>query len=200
MIDKKIFEQLGDIFKKQISSFHYDGKYQPLTIDELNGEKNFQFAKGLEANLTIEKHNNYDAYEWVANFKNTGEVNTYHLSNVLGIDSTLLYDKSDGVEFESLNGDQCDSKSFMPIKKQLLLGEELNVAPYEGRSSDSAFPFFEIHSSNKGYIFGIGWTGQWNLRLSRDDDGLKVQVGFENDDFYLKPKESARSVRMLVMA
>jgi len=200
MIDEKIFELFSDIFKNQISSFHYDGKYHPLNIDVLNGETNFEFAKGLEANLTIKKHNDYDAYEWVVNFENTSEGNTYNLSNILGIDSTMPYDKGDVVEFESLNGDQCDSKSFMPIKKQLLLGEELNVAPYEGRSSDSAFPFFEVHSSNKGYIFGIGWTGQWNLRLSRDDDGLMVQVGFENDNFYLKPMENARSVSMLVMA
>jgi len=144
-------------------------------------------------------HQSYDALEWVVNFKNPGVSKTHNLSKILGFDSTVLYDESDEVFFESLNGDQCDKDSFMPIKRKISIGDEMIVAPNGGRSSDFAFPFFDIHTEEKGLIFGIGWTGQWNLRLARDKEGLKVKIGFANDDFYLNPGECARSVRILVM-
>ncbi|MEI6132097.1 MAG: alpha-galactosidase [Bacillota bacterium] len=157
------------------------------------------YELGLEVDVDILNHQSYDALEWVINFKNTGGSKTHNLSKILGLDSTVPFVESDEVFFESLNGDQCDSESFMPIKRKIAIGEEMIVAPKGGRSSDFAFPFFDINTKEKGLILAIGWTGQWNLRLARDKDGLKVEVGFANDDFYLNPGESARSMRILVM-
>ena len=68
-----------------------------------------------------------------------------------------------------------------------------------GRSSEQNAPFFNISKNGKGYIFAIGWTGQWNAEISRNNDSITIKSGIENTHFKLMPGEKLRTSSVVIM-
>lgn len=98
-------------------------------------------------------------------------------------------------------GDDSQDKSFWPVSKIFETGDSHNVEPFGGRSSNkTAFPFFDFQYGNKAFIGAIGWTGQWCMDIARDDKSLMISCGLANADFYLKPGETARMPRVLIVS
>ncbi len=95
------------------------------------------------------------------------------------------------VLYHSIEGDSCSKDSFMPINQVLSPGDTLTLTPRGGRSSNAtAFPIFDITADGVAYLIAVGWSGQWKAELSFDADGLRVTVGMEHADFYMKPGET----------
>jgi len=140
-----------------------------------------------------------NAYEWVTRFRNAGNANTKQLSGLNGADLPFETDEKT-ITFESLRGDSCGGQSFLPIKYELDGAKPLEIEPSGGRSSSiSGFPFFDIKAGDKSLICAIGWTGQWLLKIVKNEGGFRITVGLRDADFYLKPGETARTPRILVM-
>lgn len=79
-------------------------------------------------------------------------------------------------------------------------GKPLSFAPAGGRSCDGTMPFFNINRGDRGIIFAIGWSGQWNCALSRALDGtVRIRTGLEDCDFRLKPGEKVRLSSIVVL-
>ena len=72
------------------------------------------------------------------------ELNEKELAQVAG-GMGKKQENPDELWFESLNGDSCGEKSFLPVRK--VLADRIHIEPFGGRPSDtSAFPFFEFLS------------------------------------------------------
>lgn len=90
----------------------------------------------------------------------------------------------------TLRGDDCSKNSFLPIDREINLGEEIVFAPIGGRPSNvTAFPYFDITLDGKTYLFAVGWAGQWKAILTRTENGVNVKIGIEFAEFYMKPFE-----------
>ena len=60
-------------------------------------------------------------------------------------------------------------------------------------------PFFNLQSGDDGVIVAIGWTGQWYARIDRDDRATRLQAGMEGLSLSLRPGETIRTPRILLL-
>ncbi len=51
----------------------------------------------------------------------------------------------------------------------------------DGRSSDVAFPYFEISNGTKGVMGAIGWTGNWQADFTYANGTVDLSAGFKDD-------------------
>jgi alpha-galactosidase len=97
-------------------------------------------------------------------------------------------------------GDVCSERSFMPLETEVEPGKPVALAPDGGRSSNGAFPFFNVQYGDEGMITAIGWSGQWRATLERSDAGpTTLRAGMEKVSLRLNPGEQIRTPRILVL-
>lgn len=152
----------------------------------------------------------YACFDWILTFENRGAKETPLIENVKPLDASLWF----GVDLKplcvgTLSGDSCDAGSWAPVQHKLEVGKELAFAPRGGRSSDGAFPFWNItprevdgNETTDGVFFAIGWSGQWNAKFSRPKEQqtyLRAEAGMETFASVLRPGEKIRTPRVLYM-
>ena len=156
---------------------------------------------GLRVEATVTEFKRYPAVEWVLEFENLGTQDTPLLSDVQALDVQLRtgYFRKQ-VMLHGLNGDVCGERSFLPMESEVEPGKSLKLAPEGGRSSNGAFPFFNVQYGNQGLIAAIGWSGQWRATLERSNTGPAVlRAGLEQLALVLHPGEKIRTPRILIL-
>lgn len=164
---------------------------------------------------------NGDAYEWVNWFENTSDKPTEIISELYDAcislplpheeplgwtafqpefdDVTAVYAPAGSTwsfdEFASFS----DRNSNNRFDGQLPMGENKTFTASGGRSSEQNAPFFNVHKDGKGYIFAIGWTGQWNCHLQRNPDDIIIKTKIEDTHFRLLPGEKIRTSSFVLM-
>lgn len=151
----------------------------------------------LRAELTLEQKSE-GLFGWFVRLTNTGAVDSPRVTDFDGLH--LRFPVSGLAVLNTLRGDDCSERSFWPEAFALDEGCDISREPTGGRSSDTAaFPYFDIaDASGRGLVCGIGWSGQWRLQVSRQNDELLLRAGQKDRDFVLHPGESVRSVRALL--
>lgn len=69
-----------------------------------------------------------------------------------------------------------------------------------GRSSDLKAPFFNIHKEGHGYVYAVGWTGQWNCEIERGENDVSIRSKIEDTNFRVLPGEKFRTSSAVVMS
>lgn len=69
-----------------------------------------------------------------------------------------------------------------------------------GRSSNRDFPFFVVEEADRqgGFFVGIGWSGDWHLRMNRQAERMTIAGGMMNLSLSLRPGESFRQPTILL--
>ena len=155
----------------------------------------------LRVTATVTAFERYPAVEWVLEFENQGTEDTPLLEDVLALDAQLRTGSPrKPVRLHHLVGDVCSERSFLPLETEVKPGKSLALAPEGGRSSNGAFPFFNIQYGNQGMITAIGWSGQWRAAIERAEAGpTTVRAGMEKLSLRLHPGEMIRTPRILIM-
>ncbi len=216
-----------DKFKKYFS-FLYDGKdifSHSFTVKEYeNGnEKTVEYltVDGLKFTHILKHYPEFDAVEWVTWFENTGSKPSKILSRIYDCNIDIPFSHDDELPWCAYipEGDK-DMKIYAPYGSlwnknefycdvdKLETNQYLNhIYPNQtkkfktsgGRSSQAMAPFFNIHRQNKGVVFSIGWSGQWNCAITRATDSVNIKSGIENAEFYLLPGEKIRTSSAVLM-
>ncbi len=180
------------------------------------------FDSGLKITNVAKKLEKYDAYEWVNYLENTSDMPSGIISELWDCDCEFP------LEYEELNKWQAyfpdakkATKVFAPTgsawtMKEMFCDVDLlknnvrvnhlypgSVKEYYatgGRSSDEQAPFFNIQKNNSGYIFAVGWTGQWKCQIKRETDSVTIRSKIEDTYFRLMPGEKIRTSSIVVMA
>ena len=140
----------------------------------------------------------YPALEWVLYLSNTGTIDTPIISQIRPLDlSLLLPGKSVVVHYAK--GSTCAEDDFLPLKNILSGSGKCTIAPYSGRSSQGALPYFNIEWEGGGVAGAIGWSGQWEMNVTLEDQQLQLQAGQQNTHFILHPGEQVRTPRILLI-
>ena len=176
-------------------------------------------ATGLELRCEVTRYADSPAVEWVLYFKNTGREPTPILQQVRALDTRFRSSTRRFVLHWALGSD-AKPTDFAPRDQDLEPGAPVSFSPVGGRSSNSnALPFFNLESprvksqegrlkgrrpdtnslDSDGVVMGVGWSGQWSASFSREADGVHVQAGMELTHLSLKPGESIRTPRMLLL-
>lgn len=162
-----------------------------------------------------------DAYEWVNLFENTSSEPSQIISELWDGDITLPLPHEDPIGWTAFqpevndittiyapSGSTWDYDEFCSFADRkadnrfighLSPGTRKEYATSGGRSSEQNAPFFNIHKNGCGYLFAIGWTGQWNCSVSRTENDVTVKTKIEDTHFRLLPGEKIRTSSFVMM-
>lgn len=189
------------------------------TVNGNNLTTTYTFPDGLKITNIATKHG--DAYEWVNWFENTSNKSTEIISELWDACITLPIPHEEPLGYVALLPDTNEMTTIFAPKGSTWEFDEFcsfpdqncsnrfrgHIAPGEnrlytasgGRSSEQNAPFFNIHKNGKGYIFAIGWTGQWNCSVSRTEDDVTIKTKIEDTYFRLLPGEKIRTSSFVLM-
>jgi len=153
---------------------------------------------GLTLRVECQEYKDFPVWEWTAYFDNDGEENSPVISDFCAIDAVLP--TGDDALLYHNNGDYCSRDGLETTERALVAGEVFTAASVNGRSCDRAWPYYRITDGTLAYNIAIGWPGNWQAWIEKAEGGVRVQAKQQYTNFYLKPGETARSPRMVVMA
>jgi alpha-galactosidase len=157
-------------------------------------------ATGLQVSCEVTRWEDFPAVEWVLRFSNSGKADTPILENIRPLDLQINAPPKGDVTLHHSHGSTCSPTDFLPLATTVGPKADLQFAPNGGRSSDGHLPFFNLEWAGGGLVGAIGWTGQWTMRLQRNDGReLALQAGQQFGRFTLHPGESVRTPRILLV-
>ncbi|MEG0806753.1 MAG: alpha-galactosidase [Alistipes sp.] len=151
---------------------------------------------GLEVVCEVKGYPDFRAVEWVLHFRNTSAHNSDQITRVKVIDVNMAYPTAGTLKIHYAEGNKISKADYAPRTSELRTAQPLHIEPHGGRSSEEAFPFFNLESeaSQQGVMVAIGWTGTWEAQLEKlDPRHLGLQSGMSNTDLYLYPGEQIRT-------
>lgn len=149
----------------------------------------------LQVQCEVKAYPAYQAVEWVLHFKNLGTQHSPNISQVKAIDYAFEFNQASAIKLHYADGTHVSKADFHPRQKDFNPGESLIISPESGRSSDNAFPFFNVEANTgQGVIAAIGWTGTWQADFKRTQpNSMELLAGMKSLDTYLEAGEEIRS-------
>jgi len=157
---------------------------------------------GLECRCVVKTYHRYPAVEWVAYFKNTRDVDTSIISNILPLDVLFPSDAAAPCQVHHARGGLTQQDDFEPLRTPLTFrqgGSKLELSARTGKSSTLHLPFFNLEMGGGGVIGAIGWSGGWTASFQRRQEGIRVRAGMERTHLILHPGEEIRTPRILLL-
>lgn len=185
----------------------------------------YELKGGLRVTNTLRIIPEFDAFEVVNRFENNGSEASGIVSELWDCDVTLpmeheenyrwsafLPDKKTSTKIYAPKGGDHSHFSYYSFSSDpedyneckylnyLYPGNGKKFANIYGRSSHAQAPFFNIHKNGHGYIYAVGWTGQWNFEAVRGNDDIKFHSKIQDTNFRVLPAESFRTSSAVIMA
>ena len=157
---------------------------------------------GLEVVCDVKGYPEFRAVEWVLHFHNTSAKNSGQLTRVKVADFDMVYPATGALKIHYAEGNKISKADYAPRTAEFRTEQPLHIEPHGGRSSEEAFPFFNLESeaSRQGVMVAVGWTGTWFADLEkRDPSRLTLAAGMLNTDLYLYPGEQIRTPSVALM-
>lgn len=150
---------------------------------------------GLKLVCDVKGYPHYHAVEWMLWFTNTSDRDCPTLKDVKVIDMDFQYPSSGDITLHYADGTHVSKADFHPRKKTLVAGETMHISPQGGRSSDNAFPFFNMESSSgQGTMIAVGWSGTWYSNFQKTGrNSVSLTSGMKWLETYLYAGETIRT-------
>lgn len=149
----------------------------------------------MKVECDVKYYPEYRAVEWVLNFTNQSSSNSATIEQVKVIDLDFQYPSKGDITLHYADGTHVSKADFHARKRILEAGDTFEIYPRDGRSSDHAFPFFNIESdSGQGAMLAIGWSGTWYSQFEKKaDDRVAINAGMKWLETYLEASETIRT-------
>lgn len=158
---------------------------------------------GLAVECDVKGYPEYKAVEWVLRFRNLSGENSSQLTHINVLDMDMEYGSPDGdLLLHYAEGNKISKADYSPRTDTLRTGDRLHICPTGGRSSEGAFPFFNIESSgaHSGSMVAIGWSGTWFMDMEKlSPSCMNLSSGMLNTDLFLYPDEEIRTPSVAMM-
>ncbi len=149
---------------------------------------------GLAVRCVAVEYADFPACEWTVYFRNTGRQKTPILENVRGLDAKIGRPAAGEFVLRHWRGDTSGPNLYEPLAQVLGPRAEVHFAPAGGRSSNGAFPYYNLQMPGGGVMLAVGWPGQWATTFLRDAQrGLRIAAGQELTHLSLNPGEEIRT-------
>ena len=181
----------------------------------------YRFSDGLKVTNFLQIYKDFGAYEWVNHWENTADTPTGKITELWDADVVVplpaeetgkwcafLPSEEEMTTLSAPNGSLWQTKEFYcdtdrmeggNFPNRIRPGETREFRASGGRSSEERAPFFRVDKGGTGYMFAVGWTGQWLCRMERSTDSLHFRSKVEDTAFRLLPGESVRTSSVLIM-
>lgn len=190
-------------------SFSYDGKPSceflprwtstpaPKRTDGYLSQQYLDPDGGLGVNVLMRRFEDFPACEWVLQLTNAGPSNSPMIADLRALDLEIAAQDSPVLHYA--HGSRCQIDDFVPSSETLPPQSHRRIMPKGGRSSNGVLPFMNLQLRTGGLVVAIGWSGQWMAEFSCSDETVRVTAGLEHLATYLRPGESIRSPRILLI-
>ncbi len=187
----------AQIENNSLFSFDFDGKeYEShikswdKTVEETDAGWTVTYKKdGVVAWSEITFDEELAALEWTNYFKNEGSTDSAVISNILAIDSAVTVENPVLTSAEGSTPLKTDFQSFSVD----LTTESYSMKTAGGRSSQDAWPYFDICNGEYGVIGGIGWTGNWKADFTHNKGSVQIAAGMQETKISLHAGEQMRT-------
>lgn len=191
------FEYQGKSSASFIRSWNYRAEQLPAKEEGVLLYRYTYESKdaGLRVLCDVEAYIAFDAVKWKLSFQNIGKQNSKTLTAVKAIDVNLQQQSAGSFKLHYADGNHISRADFHPRTKLMDQQENFQISPINGRSSEGAFPFFNIETANQdGLMLVVGWTGTWLAEFQKKDSrSLHVSSGMKRFESYLEPDEAISS-------
>ncbi len=195
------------IKNNSLFSFDYDGvaykdhirKWDKTVEDTEEGwTVKYISDAGVAFTVTITYDEDHAALDWVGSFSHNGQENSGVISNVMILNSEFPI--QDAIMTTAVNGGENEIDDYQAYETDLAQVGTITVKNNGGRSSQGAWPWFDITNKEDTYgIMGaIGWSGNWQATHTYADGAVNVQVGMQNTHYYMEPGETFRTPSMVI--
>ena len=225
-MNTQILNNLKKNFVLKDDALPFSFKYDGAALNEIEKQVSFQavdadgkisevitvtLPDGLKAETYLDYIPAYGSYEWVTYYENTGTADSKTLSAIFDADLNLPFEFDppyssntfipgpETVHIYNPYGSTGNRNEFSNTCDHIMPGKNRFYKTRGGRSSNDKAPFFDVNRGDKGYIFAIGWTGQWNCMFERTDEYVNVKSCVENAEFYLHPGERIRTTSFVIL-
>ena len=139
----------------------------------------------------------YPTLEFTTYAKNGGSKNSKKISSFMGMDMMFSLNSENvtlNTTVGSLDIAGDDIADFTLVTKELD-GSEISFTPEltDGRSSEHAWPFFDLLGNDCGLMLGLGWTGNWKAVFSENGKYVRKQGGQNSLMTVVYPDEQIRT-------
>jgi alpha-galactosidase len=201
-------------------SFVYDGRSsrdllpqweQKRTSQALPGNREHEVVtwrdgrSGLQVIYERTVYRDRQAIDWVVRLHNAGTADTPILEKVRSLDLELEPPGSGDVLLHQAGGGLGvpPAEDFLLKENKLTPGASCHMVHYvtkDGKTSGGEIPYFDLQWPQGGVVGAVGWSGQWEIQVSRSL-GRKVSLQTGQQDVHLKlhPGESIRTPSMLLV-
>ncbi len=193
----------AQINNNTLFSFEYDGvayaehiKKWNKTVEQTESGWTVTYKNGdvtAWSEITFDKE--MAALEWTNYFKNDGSSNSPVISNIQAIDSTVTVE--DPV-LTTAKGSGPSAIDFQPITVNMTKEDSFSAASLGGRSSQGAFPYFDLSNGEHGVIGGIGWTGGWKAEFTNNEGVVSIVAGMQETSISLLAGEDMRTPMIML--
>ncbi|MEA1952721.1 MAG: alpha-galactosidase, partial [Planctomycetota bacterium] len=154
---------------------------------------------GLVVTCVSIRHHDFPTVDWTVYLKNTGKADTPIIEKLQAIDDRFERDARCEFLLRHCVGALSTALDYGPRKTKLAPGESKRFAPVGGRSTNHAWPYFNLQYGDGGMIAAVGWPGQWAAVFTCDKkQGLHITAGQELTRFKLLPGEEVRTPRVVL--
>jgi len=160
---------------------------------------------GLEIIDEITLYNSLQAVDWVVRFRNTSSVDTPILENLRALDLVFQPSGTGDILLHQASGSVMShlAEDFLPLETRVTPGGAFTMVHYEMKSGEHVggqLPYFDLQWQDGGVIGAVGWSGQWEVHISRDSArGLTLQAGQQGVHLKLRPGETFRTPSILLV-
>jgi alpha-galactosidase len=120
------------------------------------------------------------------------------IEKLLPLDLRAGVRKGDAVRVHSSRGGGNSPEDYRLYHDPLEQSRTFTLAAAGGRPSNVRMPWFNLQWPGGGLLVAVGWSGQWHASVSRNEE-IAIQAGMEDSRFYLKPGESIRTSRIVLI-
>ncbi len=189
------------IKNNSLFSFAYDGNSYDTwekTVDQAEDTWTVTYRSPEQVVFSYQATLDRDhaSVSYVGSFANEGGQASPVISDILAINS--LYESSD-LSLTTAQGCTKSEYDFEPIFVDFSQEETYTMKTTGGRSSDGAFPYFDLSNGQNGLIGAIGWTGNWKATFTKTETGVQMQAGMQETRIALPAGEQMRTPSMTLM-
>lgn len=143
---------------------------------------------GLVATVEATIYEDFATCEWTVSLKNTADEDSPVIKSFCGADCVVPAERS---KLYFSRGSEPAADDFE------MLETALTVLPMKfsanGGRSESALPYFNVCGKENGFVFGVGWSGQWYASIAQKISGAEIVAKQEVLNGKLHAGEEIRS-------
>lgn len=185
-----------------LQNWKYDYTLQKIDDTKTNHKLVWkETSSGISVRCEAIEYSDFPVVEWLLYLKNEGTNDSLLFENIRVLDAQISSSANSRFLLHHNTGSPADGNDYRPLETLFKPGVKKRLSGANGRSTSVDWSYFNLEKrTDEGYIFAIGWPGQWFCDLECIvGNSIKIIAGQEICRFKLKPGEEVRTPLVVLL-